>query len=49
MNNIKNTTTLGIAGSTSIDGLGLALMENDGLNVYRPGPAVVIPYEEAML
>ena len=49
MNNIKNTTTLGIAGSTSLDGLGLALMETDGIDVYRQGPAFVIPYEEELL
>lgn len=40
---------MGIAGSTSLDGLGLALMETDGIDVYRQGPAFVIPYEEELL
>lgn len=48
MNNIKSITTLGIAGSTSLDGLGLSLMETDGIDVYRQGPAFVIPYEEEL-
>ncbi len=49
MNNIKNTTTLGIAGSTSLDGLGLALMETDGVDIYRQGSAFVVPYDDDLL
>ncbi len=49
MNNIKSVVSLGVAGSTSLDGLGLALMETDGVDIYRQGPAYIIPYEEDLL
>ena len=49
MNNIKNITTLGIAGSTSLDGLGLALMETDGIDIYSQGSTIIVPYEETLL
>ena len=49
MNNIKNLTALGIAGSTSLDGLGLALMETDGIDIYSQGTTLIVPYEESLL
>ncbi len=49
MNNIKGITALGVAGSTSLDGLGLALMETDGVDIYSHGSAYIIPYEEELL
>ncbi len=48
-NNIKSITTLGISGSTSLDGLGLSLMETDGIDVYRQGTSYIVPYEDNLL
>ena len=49
MNNIKNLTAVGIVGSTSLDGLGLAVTETDGVDVYCRGPSRTVPYEDELL
>lgn len=49
MSNIKNIYALGVTGSTSLDGLGLALLKTDGVDVYENGSTYIVPYEEELL
>jgi len=49
MNNIKSMRALGLLSSTSFDGVGIAEIETDGVDIYEFGPAYVVPYDEALL
>ncbi len=46
MNNIKTLTALGIMSSTSYEGVGIAKIETDGVDIKNFGPAYIIPFEE---
>ena len=37
---------IGLMSGTSLDGVDAALLETDGADIARPGPALTIPYDE---
>ena len=49
MNNIKTISALGIMSSTSYEGVGLAQIETDGVDIKSFGPAYIVPFEENLL
>lgn len=49
MNNIKTYSTLGIMSSTSFEGVSLAQLETDGIDIKSCGSAYMVPFEEELL
>ena len=49
MGNIKTYTALGIMSSTSYEGVGLAKLSTDGVDISDFGAAYITPFEEKML
>jgi len=46
MNNIKTINALGISSSTSFEGVGVAMIKTDGVDVFGFGPVYVVPYDD---
>ncbi|MBP5399219.1 MAG: anhydro-N-acetylmuramic acid kinase [Alphaproteobacteria bacterium] len=49
MYNIKNFSALGIMSSTSYEGVGLAQLETDGVDIKSFGSAYTVPFDEDLL
>ena len=49
MNSIKTVSALGIISSTSYEGVGLARIVTDGVDVKDFGPAYITPFDEELL
>lgn len=49
MNNIKTVSALGIMSFTSYEGIGLAQIETDGVDVVNMGAAYITPFEESLV
>lgn len=49
MNNIKSVRALGLLSSTSFDGVGIAEIVTDGVDVYEFGETYVTPYDDELL
>lgn len=48
MNNINRLRTLGLMSGTSLDGVDIALIETDGVDIFDYGRAYTVPYEEEL-
>lgn len=48
MSNIKTVSALGIMSSTSYEGVGIARIETDGVDIKAFGPAYITPFDEEM-
>ena len=46
MDNIKKLRAIGLMSGTSLDGVDIALIETDGIDVYDFGRAYTVPYDE---
>lgn len=46
MDSIKNMRAIGLMSGTSLDGVDIALIETDGVDVYKQGRAYTVPYED---
>ena len=49
MNSIKAVSALGIMSSTSYEGIGLAQIVTDGIDIKSFGPAYITPFDEELL
>nr|QIM10519.1 anhydro-N-acetylmuramic acid kinase [uncultured Alphaproteobacteria bacterium] len=49
MGNIKTVSALGIMSSTSYEGVGIAKIETDGVDVKAFGPAYITPFDESLI
>ena len=49
MNSIKTVSALGIMSSTSYEGIGLAQIVTDGIDIKSFGPAYITPFDEELL
>ena len=48
MDNIKKLRAIGLMSGTSLDGVDIALIETDGIDVYDFGRAYTVPYDETL-
>ncbi len=49
MEHIKKYSVLGVLSSTSFDGVGIALLQTDGVDLYDIGSSYLVPYDEDLL
>ena len=48
-NNIKSVRALGLLSSTSLDGIGIAEIVTDGVDLYELGKSHIAPYDDSLL
>lgn len=49
MNNIKNLNALGIVSFTSLEGVGIASLRTDGVDIHDFGPSYIVPFDDEVL